>query len=174
MTKAQKARIEEMARHASHFWDDGRNGRIFELWCASEYSRKTRVSKQGQPDIYVKVGKGTVKAEAKTNGGRIEALRSPNAPRFVLYKLDFVQKHKPSKKYPEGYEEERHVSPVIIPTEVFLAALDRFGATKSTNGTHPEEAIQVSSKKFYNWLLDWPIPFAPDLRYTEDDFEGLE
>ena len=169
-----RKRDAEIMRHSANVGhDDGAMGRIFELECASVYSRKTRVSKQGQADVFIKYGKGHVAAECKTNGGRIGALRKPGAPRFVIYKLDFVQKHKASKSGP-AWDEERHIDPVLIPPAVFLAALDRFGATKSTNGDHPEEAIQVSSKKFFEWLLDWPIPYEPGLTYTADDFEGLE
>ena len=174
MTKFQKARLAEIARHSENIGhDDGANGRIFELECASANSRKTRVSKQGQADIYIHFERGNYSAECKTNGGRIESLRKANAPKFVIYRLDFVQKHKATKTAP-AWEEERHIDPVLIPTAVFLAALDRFGATKSTNGKNPEEAIQPSSKKFFEWLLDWPIPYEPGLHYTADDFEGLE
>lgn len=169
----EKIRQAEIERHSNNLTDSGRFGRIFELECASRYSRKVRVSKQGQADVYIKYERGTYKAECKTNGGRISALREPNAPKFVIYRLDFTQKHKASKSKP-AWDEIRHVDPVLVPTEIFLAALDRFGATKSTNGDHPEEAIQVSSKKFYEWLLDWPIPFDPSLHYTADDFDGLE
>lgn len=174
MNKYQAIRAAEIERHTANAnRDDGAMGRVFELECASAYSRKTRVSKQGQADLYIKYGRGTVKAECKTNGGRIESLRQPDAPRFVVYRMHFVQKHK-AGKHTEAYDEVREIDPVLIPTAVFLAALDRFGATKSTNGKNPEEAIQVSSKKFFEWLLDWPIPYEPNLRYTEDDFEGLE
>ena len=174
MTIYEKKRIAEIERHAENIGhDDGANGRIFELSCASAGSHKVRVSKQGQADVFIHYGKGHVSAECKTNGGRISALRKPGAPRFVIYKLDFVQKHKASKSGP-AWDEERHIDPVLIPTAVFLAALDRFGATKSTNGNNPEEAIQVSSKKFFEWLLDWPIPYEPGLHYTAEDFEGLE
>ena len=173
-TKYQIVREAEIARHlANADHDDGAQGRAFELSCASTYSRKTRVSKQGQADVYIKYERGTVRAECKTNGGRIESLRAEGAPRFVIYRLHFVQKHK-AGKHTEAYDEVRVIDPVLIPTAVFLAALDRFHATKSTTGKNPEEAIQVSSKKFFEWLLDWPIPYNPALRYTEEDFEGLE
>jgi hypothetical protein len=172
--KYQNERASEMARHAANIGhDDGAQGRIFELSCASTYSRKTHVSKQGQADVYIHFERGNYAAECKTNGGRIESLRKPNAPRFVIYRLRFVQKHKASKTAP-AWEELREIDPVLIPTAVFLAALDRFGATKSTNGKNPEEAIQPSSKKFFEWLLDWPIPYEPGLHYTAEDFEGLE
>lgn len=173
MTKEAKIRVSEIERHLSNLADNGREGRAFELSCANTYSRKIRVSKQGQADTYVKVGRGYIAAECKTNGGRIASLRAKNAPKLVIYRLHFVQKHKACKTA-EAWEEIREIDPVLIPTEIFLAALDRFGATKSTNGKNPEEAIQVSSKKFFEWLLDWPIPYEPDTAYTWEDFEGLE
>ena len=174
MTKYQTLRAQEIARHAANIaHDPGAMGRVFELSCASTYSRKTHVSKQGEVDVYIHLGRGHVAAECKTNGGRIASLRKPSAPRFVIYRLDFVQKHKATKTSP-AWDEVRHVDPVLIPTEVFLAALDRFGATKSTNGKNPEESIQVSSKKLYEWLLDWPIPYEPGTHYRDEDFEDLE
>lgn len=174
MTKYEKIRIAEIERHTLNIeHDDGAQGRIFELECASAGSRKTRVSVQGKADVFIKYERGNYAAECKTNGGRIANLRKCNAPKFVIYRLDFVQKHKASKTR-GAWEEVRHIDAVLIPTAVFLAALDRFGATKSTNGKNPEEAIQPSSKKFYEWLLDWPIPYTPGLHYTADDFEGLE
>jgi len=173
MSKYSIMREHEIARHLANTANDmGARGRAFELECASAGSHKTRVSKQGQADVFIHFERGNVRAECKTNGGRISALRASNAPRFVIYRLDFVQKHKATKSSP-AWDEERHIDPVLIPTAVFLAALDRFGATKSTNGDHPEEAIQVSSKKFFEWLLDWPIPYTPGEHYTADDFEGL-
>lgn len=176
MNKYQTMRASEIARHTANADHDcGWWGRVKELEYASENSRKTRVSKQGQADIFVHIGsiKVNIPAEVKTNGGRIESLRKPNAPRYVVYTMRYIQKHK-AGKHTEAYEELREIDPVLIPTAVFLAALDRFGATKSTNGKNPEEAIQVSSKKFFEWLLDWPIPYEPGTVYTEDDFEGLE
>lgn len=86
--------------------------------------------------------------------------------------MNFTQKHKAGKNTP-AREEKRVINPVLIPTQIFLAALDFFKATKSTNGRNPEEAIQVSSKKFYEWLKEWPIPYEPNNHYTAEDFEGL-
>ena len=173
MNKYEKARQTEIKRHlANRGHDDGAIGRAFELTCHTEHSHKTRVSSQGKADTFIKYGHGTVAAECKINGGRIEALRHGKV-KFVIYAMNFTQKHAATKKH-GAWEEQRVIDPVIIPTNIFLAALDRFGATKSTNGRNPEEAIQVSSKKFYEWLLEWPIPYNPDSRYTEDDFEGLE
>lgn len=169
----EEKRFSEMKRHyENRFHDDGAMGRIFELTCHTKYSTKTKVSCQDKADTFIMCDKIPVPAECKINGGRITGLRNGKS-KFVIYTMDFTQKHKATKKSP-AWEERRIVKPVLIPTNIFLAALDRFGATKSTNGRNPEEAIQVSSKKFYEWLLDWPIPYEPDTRYTKEDFEGLE
>lgn len=169
----EKARQAEIKRHlANRGHDDGAIGRAFELTCHTKYSRKTRVSLQDRADTYIMFNGVPATAECKTNGGRIGFLRDSKI-KFVIYAMDFTQKHAATKKH-AAYDERRVVDPVIVPTNIFLAALDRFGATKSTNGRNPEEAIQVSSKKFYEWLLDWPIPYKPDNHYTTDDFEGLE
>ena len=173
MTKNEKIRLAEIERHtANRTYDNGAMGRAFELSCARANSSKTRVSKQGEADVYIKFGKGYIKAECKTNGGRIEALYTKNAPRFVIYQLDFTQKLKASKHKP-AREEVRHVGPVIIPTHIFLNVLETLGAIKNTNGKNPERAIQVSSKKWFEWLEQWPVEFHTDWDYTEEDFEGL-
>lgn len=176
MNKYEKARLDKIAWYRSRIGiNPGALGKIAELESVTTNSRKTAVSLQGEVDIYIHIGskRNNTAAERKTNGGRIGALRKPDAPEFVVYSMNFVQKHKACKTA-EAWEELREIDPVVIPTAVFLAALDRFGATKSTNGKFPEEAIQVSSKKFFEWLLDWPIPFDPALVYTWEDFEGLE
>lgn len=152
---------------------DGTAGRIFELECASVHSRKTHVSKQGQADIYIKYERGTRPAECKTNGGRIGSLYAKNAPAFVIYRLDWVQHRKPTKKKPNGFCVSVYVEPKIIPTSLFLAKLAEFGAIKSTNGTNPEPAIQVSSKKWHEWLASYPVNYDSARCYTANDFENL-
>lgn len=172
MNRYEKARLDNMERIAKQVNNSGRLGQMFELYCRAPQSKKTTVAKQGEVDLYVKYEKGVAKAEAKTNGGRIESLRNSKV-KFVIYTMDFTQKHKAGKTKP-AREERRIINPVIIPTAIFLSALDRFHATKSTNGRNPEEAIQVSSKKFYEWLKEWPVAYDKNTRYTKDDFEGLE
>jgi hypothetical protein len=172
MTKYEKIRNAEIERHLANTGCTGSKGRAFELTCARKNSRKTRVSKQGENDVYIKYGKGFIKAECKTNGGRIESLYAVDAPRFVIYRLDMVQKHKATKTQP-ARGEHRYVAPVIIPTDLFLAVLESFNAIKSTNGKNPELAIQVSSKKWYEWLQQYPVEFHTDWDYTAEDFEGL-
>lgn len=174
MTKAEKARIAEMEYYASRTNFSGAAGCIFELECASKYSRKTAVGKQGQTDVYVRVDGKNYKAECKTNGGRVESLfTGENRSRFVIYRLDFVQKHKATKKH-EAYDEVRHADAVILPTEVFCEALRFFGALKSTNGTNPELAVQPSNKRLWLWLLDCPTKFIPGHNYEGWEFDEIE
>jgi hypothetical protein len=55
-------------------------------------------------------------------------------------------------------------------TEKFLAILEECNATKSTNGTNPEVAIQVTSKKLFIALSEYTLTYDPNHRYTETDF----
>lgn len=176
--KLATARAAEMRRHLSNAGhDSGAFGRIAELASHTDKSRKVKVATQGKADTAIKLETGGkvryVAAEVKTNGGRIASLLSKGAPAYVVYSMDFVQKHKASKSK-AAWDETRHVDPVVIPTAVFLDMLRACNAIKSTNGNNPEPAIQVSSKRLYEMLLDWPIPYEPDTVYTPDDFDGLE
>ena len=115
--------------------DPGRIGRAFEIMCARENSRKTSVAKQGETDVYVKFSiNGKIRyipAECKTTGGRIGSLLDgTNKARFVIYSLDFIQKHKATKTRPE-WEEHRHIDPVIIPTAIFVANRKELNAIKA-------------------------------------------
>lgn len=182
--KEMRARYDEMSeaeqkrfRTCLKYWknrhhDDGALGRIEELLSLKESSQRFIVNMR-ITDGWIMVDGKRYGYERKTNGGRIEALRRSEC-QFVVYSLDFTQKHKATKKH-EAYEEYRHIEPVLIPKDIFLNTLDRLGATKCTNGVRPEEAIQVSSKAWYEWLKDWVIPFDKYCKsYSWSDFEGLE
>ena len=156
--------------------NDGAKGKIFELECATKNSRKIDIGEVNESDVFIHVGSrnSNVKAEVKTNGGRIESLiNGKNPAKYIIYRLDIDVKLPAGKTKPARIE-HRHVSPVLIPTDIFINALIRFNAIKNTNGKQPERAIQVTSKKLYNWLLEWPIPYDPTLIYQISDFEGLE
>ena len=181
MNKALNARNANMTRYLMNNADDGRFGRAFELECARTNSRKTRVSKQGQVDIHVKFidekGKAHyLPAEVKTNGGRIDELLNGSKAQYVIYDLHFVQKHKASKKH-GAWEERRDLEqPVIIPKALFLAKLTEFGIIKAINrnGELDGYGIQVSSKKWFEWLSDYPVKFDNENAYEEWEFMGLE
>lgn len=180
MNKVLKERHANMARYLMNNADDGRFGRAFELNCARLNSHKTSVSKQGQVDVSVKFidGNGKVKyvpCEAKINGGRVDELLNGSKAKYVIYRLDFIQKHKASKTR-EAWDEVRTVEPVIIPKALFLAKLKEFNAIKviNRNGEFDGYGIQVSSKKWYEWLADYPVKFDNENAYEEWEFEGLE
>ena len=163
----------EEKRRASCAWaylfnseDDGRFGRIEELLSARSKSRKSSVSRQGKVDNYIKVEGRYMTAECKTNGGRIESLLSVRGrPAFVIYTLDIEVKHKNGS--------ERRYAKKVIPTWLFVDFLVNNGLTKSTNGRNPEMAIQCSSKKLYQALLNYPIDFIENHEYEADDFSDL-
>lgn len=180
MNKALNERNMNTAKHLMNGADDGRFGRAFELACARTNSHKTSVSKQGQVDVSVKFidGNGKVKyipCEAKTNGGRVDELLNGSKAKYVIYRLEFVQKHKASKTR-DAWDEIRTVDPVIIPKALFLAKLKEFNAIKAINrnGEFDGYGIQVSSKKWYEWLADYPVKFDNENAYEEWEFEGLE
>lgn len=180
MNKALNERKVNSIKHLMNNADDGRFGRAFELSCARANSRKTSVSKQGQVDVSVKFidGNGKVKyvpCEAKTNGGRVDELLNGSKAKYVIYRLEFIQKHKASKTR-DAWDEVRMVEPVIIPKALFLAKLKEFNAIKAINrnGEFDGYGIQVSSKKWYEWLAEYPVKFDNENAYEEWEFEGLE
>lgn len=178
--KAKEIRLQARETILNNINDDGRRGREFELACARDKSQKIRVSAQGRPDVYVKFVNADGKAryipcEAKTNGGRIDELLGNSKARYVIYKMEFVQKHKACAKR-GAWEEIRTVEPVIIPKALFLSKLKEFNAIKPINrhGEFDGYGIQVSSKKWYEWLADYPVKFDNENAYEEWEFEGLE
>lgn len=165
--------------------NDGYKGIVFEMSCARKKSRKTCVSKQGQVDVSVKVivnGKARyMPAECKINGGRVETLlNGSNKSRFVIYKLDFTQKHKATKKA-DAWDEVRSVPALLIPTELFTAMLIDCNAIKEIRhgGEVDGIGIQPSSKRMFERLTAYAenfpdMVFSPETDYEDWMFEGLE
>ena len=186
MSKYEQMRKEMQEKILANESDSGRFGRVFELECARACSKKTAVSKQGQVDVSVKVmvdGKTKyLPAECKTNGGRVnDLLDGSNKSAFVIYRLNFTQKFKATKTAP-AREETRHIPPVIIPTELFVAMLIECNAIKAVNhgGVQDGIAIQPSSKKMYERLSAYVDNYGESVlfdnvkTYEAWDFEGLE
>jgi hypothetical protein len=186
MNKYEQKRIENASRYLQNINDDGRNGRAFELSCVRIRSSKTEVSKQGQKDISVKMeidGKiRYVPAECKTNGGRVDDLLSgANKSAFVIYRLQFTQKHKATKTQPERLE-YREIPAVIIPTALFLQVLTDCNALKAINHNGEQDGIgiQVSSKKLFDRLTAYvdnygeAVLFDRNRTYEPWDFEDID
>jgi hypothetical protein len=181
-TAIRKTAIE---RELSNTANDGARGRAFELMCARSASHKTCVAKQGKTDVSVRVVVNNkvkyLPAECKTNGGRVnDLLDGSNKSRFVIYKLDFVQKHKATKKA-EAWEEVRSTPALLIPTDLFTAMLIDCNAIKEIahGGIVDGVAIQPSSKRMFERLMAYAenfpdMKFSPETDYEDWMFEGLE
>jgi hypothetical protein len=160
-TATERERKAQAFRHlynAEH--DNGAFGRVEEILSHSHGSKITRVRKQGQVDTFVKVDGKRYGVEYKTNGGRIESLYSGSV-RFVVYSLDICNATTSNKP--------RHLDPVVLRTETFLEILEDCGAIKCTNGKNPERAVQPSSKKMFEMLVQYGTPFNPEQNYCADE-----
>lgn len=154
-------------------------GCVAELLTATPNSNKTTISNPGKVDCFVKLRTESghvvpVAVERKTNGGRVQTVESELSKaekmvgRYVVYSMDVCNSTTSGLR--------RRVPAVVIPRELFLSKLKEFNAIKAVrhNGVIDGYAIQVSNKRWYEWLLDWPVVYDRDAVYSDDDFEGLE
>ena len=178
---SKEIRLAKIAKYLANENDDGRYGRAFELSCARDKSQKKDVSEKNEIDVSVKFvdykGKAYyVPCEAKTNGGRVDELLEGSKAKYVIYDLHFVQKHKACKTK-DAWEEHRDLDcPRLIPVDLFLKKLVEFNAIKAINrnGKLDGYGIQVSSKKWFTWLCDYPVLFDNKTTYEEWKFERLK
>lgn len=152
--------------------DDGRFGRVFELFNATPNSRKTRVSTAKETDNFIRwAGKNkTVNrpAESKTNGGRIGemiARLESGKDTILIYSMDVCNSSTSGVR--------REILPIVCMFSVFYKCLLDCNAIKRTNGKQDEPAIQVSSKKLFERLSNYSLRYEPKRIYCEDDFKGL-
>lgn len=178
---SKQIRTEKAKKYLANINDCGRFGRAFELSCARDKSRKTKVAEQNETDVYIKMlcadGKMRyIPAEAKTNGGRIDELLNGTKAKYIIYDLHFAQKHKASKKAPAWDEARDLPAPVIIPLDLFISKLQEFNAIKviNRNGEFDGYGIQVSSKKWFDWLMEYPVTFDREATVEWWEFDGLE
>ena len=156
---------------------DNAFGIASELASRRQNSNLDGISAIDKADTYVSVrftrDDGTVytipvPAENKTNGGRINHLFDNKAHnRFVLYEMDICN------ACTNGIR--RRVKKRIIPLKLFLTVLEQTKAYKKVNhdGITDGIAIQVSSKKLFTWLSDYPILFDNQTIYKATDFNNL-
>ena len=178
MTKAERMRAEAIERYLASEDECGKWGRVFELECARRLSQKSRVGKQGEVDVSIKVecnGKTYYRpTECKTNGGRVDGLITECKVAYVVYRMDYTQKKK-------GGDEWREVPPVVLPVPVFLGMLKACGALKTMRhkGIIDGVGIQVSSKKFYLALCEYiaeygeAVLFDNEKTFNEAIFEAM-
>lgn len=148
--------------------DSGAFGKKRELEHTRENSLKNKVSRAGMPDNYFKFNGKAKPYECKTNGGRVGAVIASlehGNDGFIVYEMNVCNSTTGGKP--------RIITPVIMHYSQFIELLKDTGALR-LNSRDGEPCIQVSSKKLYERLLDYPIIFDENDEYTSDDFEGLE
>ncbi len=138
--------------------DSGLAGKVAEILGHDSDSTITRVQKQGATDLYVIIDGKRTKCEYKTNGGRIENLYKVRKPetRYIVYELDFTPAPRKLKDGTIVYSERRYVKKLMTIAD-FLSILEDTKAVKiaSHKGqSDAERAVQCSSKKLYNALLN--------------------
>lgn len=138
--------------------DSGLAGKVAEILGHDSDSTITRVQKQGATDLYVIIDGKRTKCEYKTNGGRIESLyrvRKPEAS-YIVYELDFTPAPRKLKDGTIVYSERRYVKKLMTVAD-FLGIIEDTKAVKiaSHKGQcDAERAVQCSSKKLYNALMN--------------------
>lgn len=162
--------------------DSGIYGKVFELSLHRSESTITKVhSVKYSYDFYIKMSDGKLlKAESKTNGGRIGWI--DNMPiherkaKAIIYNLAYV---KPAGKRPrkDGTFAESEIRYITVCTTIydFVKILESTKATKviGHNDSDRELAIQCDSKKLYNELLNHKdIKFDRNKAYTKEELYG--
>lgn len=138
--------------------DSGLAGKVAEILGHDSDSTITRVQKQGATDLYVIIDGKRTKCEYKTNGGRIENLyrvRKPEAS-YIVYELDFTPAPRKLKDGTIVYSERRYAKKLMTVAD-FLSIIEDTKAVKvaSHKGQcDAERAVQCSSKKLYNALMN--------------------
>lgn len=188
MRKEAKIRAAKVSYYEAIKWrtapmigvDNGAFGRACELKNSTPASKKTCVSAQGKADNYISVYDSLGKphryeAESKVNGGRLdhiielaEAMRKGKRIAFILYTLDVCNKN-------TGYQ-PRKADTIIVPADVFMAAVERIGAIKTNrhNGELRGYSLQHTLKAWYDWVETYPVKYQPNAHYEAWEFIGVE
>ena len=195
--KLERVRVDKaFAMIQNNYRGDGLWGCVAELFTCGRLGRKDSVAGVNENDANIRwlADSGLTDrkpVERKTNGGRLgsfyekevvdgcyvrhTSVRAKNRVpvEYIVYSMDTWVSIAKSKGCPGGGKEHRVIEPRVIPVSVFLDFLEANKALKSTNGTNPEIAIQVTSAKLFRALGAWPITYKPEYTYRASDFEDL-
>lgn len=153
-------------------WHDGTAGVLAEMFAVKASSTKKRLAIAGKNDFTFRYNNGARvvnrPAERKTNGGRVDGLLKAlkeGRDGFIVYSLDLQNAGTNGAR--------REVAPVIMKYSKFIQILQECNAMKTINrnGQPDGVGIQASSKKLYEALTDYPVPFSPEAVYCDADFE---
>ena len=161
----------------------GLNGCLFEILSSSEKSTKCKVAKQGKKDNAFYLDGKRTKCEDKTNGGRLGQLYTkkgtPRKGYIVVGYCVLSRSWKTDKATGQRVKNYKwYVAPdTIWKISDFLEMLEKYELTKyigHADKNDRELAIKGDNKKLYNILCDYPLTYYSEVKYTSEDFEGLE
>lgn len=124
--------------------DSGAFGKAVEILTRRPNSNKKTVARVNENDTTVKINGKLIKAESKTNGGRIANIGKSE---YIVYTLDV---HRSNANIT--------IEPKVMKTETFLTAILSNGWTcniknnRSGNGL----GIDVTKRDFWAWLENMP------------------
>lgn len=178
-TATEIKRVNKALEYLANTKDDGRYGKALEALFVSKSSRKTECAPQGRIDNYFWLDGKRYPIEYKTNGGRIGHLYTYRKPekQYIMYALTYTVPERERKDGSIAGGELRVINPIVMTVKDFLTVIEKCHAYKfpeHKNKGDKEKGIAVSSKKMYNVLKEYCIPFHPDTRYTSSDFEDIE
>ena len=136
--------------------DSGAFGKAVEILTRRPNSNKRTVAGIDKTDTTIKIDGKLVKAESKTNGGRIANIGKSE---YIVYTLDV---HRSNANIT--------IEPKVMRTETFLTAILSNGWTcniknnKSGNGL----GIDVTKRDFWTWLENMPT-FDHSKDYTANE-----
>ena len=162
--------------------DSGMYGKIFEITTHDSNSRIIELRKKDKGDGYVLIDGKRKKVEVKTGGGRIGDYYKMSKPKrkatYLIYNLCFQPKDRTLKDGSISVSPIRFVT-VFTTVERFLTIAESVkGAIKTaehknyeyigkTNDAEP--ALQKSSKKLYEALLQYDIIFDRNKNYSSSE-----
>ena len=154
--------------------DSGLYGKVDELLNHDSFSTCFKPRSNKYHDIDPWINGERVKAENKTNGGRIEKLyrMKDKHNRFIVYTIDYIVPIRFKKDGTPSGGEYRHVSK-IMRVDTFLNLIESVNAIKVIQHSgydvnDAERAVQGDSKKLYKALKNGGYTdFNPNKNYSD-------
>lgn len=137
--------------------NDGAFGRAHETLARRPRSNKLAVSGHNENDCYVMIDGKRVPCESKTNGGRIDDIKT----RYIVYTLCV-----------HNSQADMEIRPKIMRADAFVSALYEMNAVKEIRhrGIVDGHGIQVLSRKLWSYL-DEQLDYYSAWEYFEEDFK---
>ena len=124
--------------------DSGCQGKAMEVLTRRQKSHTLNFARQDKNDCTAKIDGKLIACERKTNGGRIDNIKS----KYIVYSIHL-----------DNSTGKCNICQRIIKTSTFMAKLEELKAIKEVrhNGIVDGLAIQVSKRQLWVWLETMPI-----------------